>query len=92
LFLNHVCFSQQTNIYHVVSKGETLSKIAQKYNLTPYDIIKLNPNAKNGVFEKDVLIIPKTDVDAQSTLLSSKNDKIATVKTEKNPNKLFHVV
>jgi len=45
-------YSQQANIYHVVGNGETLSTIAQKYKLTPYDIIKLNPNAVNGVKEK----------------------------------------
>ena len=54
-------YSQTTNTYHVVSGGETLSKIAQKYKITPYDIIKLNPTAVNGVKEKDVLIIPKTN-------------------------------
>lgn len=64
-------YSQQTNIYHVVSSGETLSKVAQKYKITPYDIIKLNPNAVNGIKEKDVLIIPKTAGDSSSVPVSS---------------------
>lgn len=56
----HFVNAQQATIYHVVADGETLSKIAQKYKITPYDIIKLNPKAVNGVHEKEVLIIPKS--------------------------------
>ena len=87
-------YSQTTNTYHVVSSGETLSNIAQKYKITPYDIIKLNPTAVNGVKEKDVLIIPKTNVEAQPAATSSDvtTDKLALVKTARNSNRLIHVV
>ena len=68
-----------------------MSKIAQKYKLTPYDIIKLNPNVVNGVKEKDVLIIPKSNGESQNSL-SNSGAEVVKVKTEKNPNKLVHIV
>ena len=43
---------------HTVAKGETVTQIAQKYQVTPYDIYKLNPDAQSGIKENDVLLIP----------------------------------
>lgn len=43
---------------HTVLKGETITQIAQKYKVTPYDIYKLNPDAKNGIQENSILLIP----------------------------------
>ncbi|MDO5053860.1 MAG: N-acetylmuramoyl-L-alanine amidase [Pasteurella oralis] len=39
-----------TNIpkYHTVTKGQTLYAIARKYNIPPAQLLKLNPNLKNG--------------------------------------------
>lgn len=48
----------QTYLKHVVTKGETITQIAQKYKVTPYDIYQLNPDAKNGIQENVVLLIP----------------------------------
>lgn len=86
-------YSQQANTYHVVGSGETLSTIAQKYKLTPYDIIKLNPNAVNGVKEKEVLIIPKSVVPS-STPVQNNNpvQQTSTSSTEKNQGTLLHIV
>jgi len=59
LCVSHFAFAQQQKtITHTVSKGETITKIAQKYNVTPLDIYKLNPDAQNGVKENTVLLIP----------------------------------
>jgi LysM repeat protein len=44
---------------HKVSKGETVYQIAKKYQVTPFDIYRLNPDAKNGVQENSILLIPK---------------------------------
>ncbi|HSN47807.1 MAG TPA: LysM peptidoglycan-binding domain-containing protein [Flavobacterium sp.] len=52
-------FSQEKGITHKVEKGETIAQIAQKYNVTPYDIYKLNPDAQSGLKPNSVLLIPK---------------------------------
>ncbi|HEY6144117.1 MAG TPA: LysM peptidoglycan-binding domain-containing protein [Flavobacterium sp.] len=52
-------FAQEKNTTHKVVKGETITQIAQKYNITPYDIYQLNPDAKNGLKVDTVLLIPK---------------------------------
>ena len=52
-------FSQEKNTTHKVAKGETITQIAQKYNVTPYDIYQLNPDAQNGLKPNTVLLITK---------------------------------
>ena len=51
-------FSQEKYRQHTVSKGETISEIAQKYNVKPSAIYELNPDAVNGIKLKTVLLIP----------------------------------
>jgi LysM repeat protein len=51
-------FSQEKYRQHTVSKGETISEIAQKYNVKPSAIYELNPDAVNGIKLKSVLLIP----------------------------------
>jgi LysM repeat protein len=51
-------FSQEKHRQHIVSKGETISEIAQKYNVKPSAIYELNPDAVNGIKLKSVLLIP----------------------------------
>ncbi len=58
-FLNSInVFSQENNIKHIVSKGETISKIAKEYQVTINEIYELNPSSKKGLQIKDVLLIP----------------------------------
>jgi LysM repeat protein len=45
---------------HTVVKGETLYSISKKYNVKPDDILKLNPDAKDGVKENTVLTLPSS--------------------------------
>lgn len=45
---------------YVVGKGETINQIAQKFNVTPYDIYKLNPDVQKGLKPNSVLLIPKS--------------------------------
>ncbi|PJJ08955.1 amino acid/amide ABC transporter substrate-binding protein (HAAT family) [Flavobacterium sp. 1] len=45
---------------YIVGKGETVNQIAQKFNITPYDIYKLNPDAQKGLKPNSVLLIPKS--------------------------------
>tara|TARA_Y100000815_G_scaffold272013_1_gene299891 strand:- start:2797 stop:4770 length:1974 start_codon:yes stop_codon:yes gene_type:complete len=49
---------QQTFNSHRVAQGETVYGIAKKYNLTEYEIYKLNPEAKEGIYPGLVLILP----------------------------------
>ncbi|OYX84172.1 MAG: hypothetical protein B7Y83_09030, partial [Flavobacteriales bacterium 32-34-25] len=56
LFAN-VVFSQET-ITHKVERGETITEIAKKYQVTPYDIYKLNPDAQDKLKPRTLLLIP----------------------------------
>lgn len=51
-------FSQEKFIQHVVAKGESISKIAEQYNVKSAAIYELNPDAKKGIKFKEVLLIP----------------------------------
>lgn len=51
-------FSQEKRTTHKVEKGETITQIAQKYQVTPYDIYQLNPDAQSGLSVNTVLLIP----------------------------------
>ena len=44
---------------HKVEKGETITQIAQKYSVTPFDIYQLNPDAQSGLEPNSILLIPK---------------------------------
>ena len=55
---------------HTVVKGETITTIAQKYKVTPYDIYKLNPDSQNGIQLNSILLIPKST--AKPTATASK--------------------
>ncbi len=50
-------FAQQYKT-HAVNEGETLESIAKEYKVTPFDILKLNPEAKNGIKKNTILVIP----------------------------------
>lgn len=59
IFFNSlIVFSQENFKRHTVSKGETISEIAQQYNVKPSAIYELNPDARNGIKFKTVLLIP----------------------------------
>ncbi|RAR75620.1 LysM peptidoglycan-binding domain-containing protein [Flavobacterium aciduliphilum] len=63
----------QSYTKHTVAKGETIVLIAQKYKVTPFDIYKLNPDAKNGVQPNMILLIPKNDTSNTKPIITSKN-------------------
>ena len=72
LFFTFNVSSQEKNNTHKVAKGETINQIAQKYNVTPFDIYQLNPDAQSGLKPNNVLLIPKS---------SSKKTAAAPIKT-----------
>ena len=53
-----ISFAQQQFKTHAVKKGETLEQIARKYQVTPFNILKYNPEAKKGLKPNTVLVIP----------------------------------
>lgn len=53
---------QEKYIKHTVEKGDTVNILAQKYNVTPYDIFRLNPDSQNGIQLNTVLLIPPSTV------------------------------
>ncbi|RZJ67433.1 MAG: LysM peptidoglycan-binding domain-containing protein [Flavobacterium sp.] len=60
--------SAQDYVKHKVAKSESVTQIAKKYNVTPFDIYRLNPDAQNGVKENDVLLIPSSAQFVSSTV------------------------
>lgn len=58
LFFAGTVFSQNKTLTHKVEKGETINQIAQKYQVTPFDIYQLNPDAQSGLKLNTVLLIP----------------------------------
>jgi LysM repeat protein/ABC-type branched-subunit amino acid transport system substrate-binding protein len=66
-------FAQNKVDKYIVSKGETVNQIAQKFKITPFDIYKLNPDVQNGLKPNSVLLIPKT---------SEKRNEVAQTKTK----------
>jgi cell wall-associated NlpC family hydrolase len=53
-----VLFSQENSTRHTIIKGETISSIAEKYDVKQSAILKLNPKAKNLLKLNSVLLIP----------------------------------
>lgn len=57
-FNSIVLFSQENITEHTIVKGETITSIAEKYDVKPNAIYKLNPNSKNLLKLNSVLLIP----------------------------------
>ncbi len=93
-FGTNISLAQSTNlIKHKVQKGETIPEIAKKYNVTPLDIYKLNPDAQQGVSENTVLLIPNKTKQKTETI-STNNAKKHTVlakETLYSLSKLYNV-
>ena len=78
LFFTYSAFAQVKTITHKVEKGETIIQIAQKYNVTPYDIYQLNPDAQTGLKPKSVLLIPTVSIKQALTVPTKANGDVIT--------------
>lgn len=58
LFVGTTLAQDKNYRQHRVQEGETIESIAKAYKVSPYNIIRLNPDAKNGIDPTMVLIIP----------------------------------
>jgi LysM repeat protein len=62
--------------YHTVAKNENIRQISLKYQLTPYDIIKANPNLSEPLKEGSKIVIPVEDT-IGATVNSSASNSVA---------------
>ncbi|ESU22712.1 hypothetical protein FEDK69T_19720 [Flavobacterium enshiense DK69] len=92
LLVSVSAFSQTKE--HKVAKGETTYSIAKKYNVAPEDIYRLNPNAKNGVNENAVLLIPTKAGQAAKTPVKEITKLVVkeTPKPTGKETRVYHVV
>lgn len=91
--LSATAFAQENFIKHKVEKGETVTKIAQKYKVTPANIYNLNPDSQNGLKPDMVLLIPKGNgaVIMEKTDFASKTHTVAAKETLFGLAKLYNV-
>ena len=88
-------FAQQNFIKHKVESGETVTKIAQKYQITPANILELNPDAQNGLQPDMLLLIPKGNgviIKEKSRVATDKKTHLVSAKeTVYSLTKLYNV-
>lgn len=80
----------QNLIKHKVAKGETVTKIAQKYSVTPSDIYKVNPDASKGVEENTILLIPNKSAVSTKKEVAEKKPKFVLKKHEVKPKETLY--
>lgn len=70
-----IAFSQQKIIRHSIKKGETLSSLAQKYDVKQSKIIDLNPSSTKKLKINFILLIPTTSkqIDVSQNTIIVKN-------------------
>ncbi|AXG75075.1 LysM peptidoglycan-binding domain-containing protein [Flavobacterium arcticum] len=89
LLFSTVAFSQEYK-KHTVTKGETVRDIAKKYKVTPYDIHRLNPDAKNGVKDNMVLLIPTQGAVVPPVLPKEQPTKVVNTIHVLQPSETFY--
>ncbi len=67
--------SQEKNKTHKVVAGETVRAIATKHHITPYDLIKVNPDLEDPPVIGTVLIIPITEDDVTGIMNKAREPK-----------------
>ena len=79
--LNSFAQPNKDYIKHTVLAGETVTQIAKKYKISPYDIYKLNPEAKNGINENQVLLISQKNYDIEKASKKETKDDSSNLET-----------
>ncbi len=75
MFIGNFANAQQYKS-HKVAKGENVYRIAKRYNTTPEAIYKINPTAKDGIKEGEILAIPVVDDQEFKTHVVEKGDTV----------------
>jgi len=81
--------SAQNYVKHTVAKGETITQIAAKYKVTPFDIYKLNPDSQTGIKENDIILIPPAG--SAKTAVSGKTHIAAGKETLYSISRMYNV-
>ncbi|NDI98060.1 LysM peptidoglycan-binding domain-containing protein [Flavobacterium sp. LaA7.5] len=89
MLFSTVAFSQEYK-KHTVVKGENIKSIAKKYKITPYDIQRLNPDAKNGIKENMVLLIPAQLPVSQQVSQKEQPSKVVNTIHVLQPSETFY--
>jgi LysM repeat protein len=77
------------NVVHVVAAGETVYGISRKYNITPEQLLELNPEAKSGLSIGQVLLISKGKPSVQNNSNNTQNTTIPETPREPSTVVLF---
>ena len=69
---------------HKVGRGETLSTIAAKYNMTTSELMALNNMSSERVRRGDNLIVKATSHNSNTMVASADNDEMPTIQHQEN--------
>lgn len=83
-------FSQDNNIKHSIVKGETISSIAQKYNVSITAIYKLNPKAKKTLQLNQTLLIPNSEAKKTNDVVVANSEKTTEINHEVLPKESLY--
>ncbi len=83
LFMAHASYAQKYKSHKVV-KGENVYRIAKRYNTTPEAIYRINPTAKEGVKEGQILAIPVIDDQEYKVHIVEEGDTVYNISKKYN--------
>jgi len=63
-------------ITYKVREGESIESIAKSLSVTPYDLLKLNPDVKGNVNKDDLIVIPNKNYDPLDNVSSQELSQI----------------
>lgn len=78
LLVSNFACSQAKVITYKVANNETIDQISKKYNVTPQEIYKLNPDAQKGLKPNMVLMIPDHSKPKPAIVAPAKSTAAAT--------------
>ncbi|MFL9843777.1 LysM peptidoglycan-binding domain-containing protein [Flavobacterium rhizosphaerae] len=82
----------QDYVKYNVQKGETVISIAKKNKITPYDIYRLNPDARNGINEGATLLLPKPGSQPVAAPKKEQPTKVANIIHEVQPKETLYSI
>ncbi len=89
--LSSIFAQQKKFITYKVLQGETIQSISKNLSITPYDLLKLNPDVSGNVNIDDLIIIPNKDYNPEKDIENSDLSSIG-VKDIIVDNFIYHEV